>query len=175
MEGNDRSWLTDAEVNILEVYAAETENDILEVGTFRGGTVERLAKFRQGKDAVWSIDKYHDPALKHHRDYDPTVIYNEFLAEYPNVFLLVGDSRLLARYWARPLGLLFLDGGHDYSSVSADFWGFSRYVGYDGYAVLHDYGTEEAVTRLVDEVIATEQWKIIKQVDSIAVLRRVMT
>lgn len=175
MDGNDRSWLTDDEKNLLIVYAKETENDIFEIGTFRGGTVDLFGCYRQGKDAVWSLDMYHDSSLKHYRDYDPVVIYNEYLQTFPNVFLLVGDSRKIARYWARPLGLLFIDGGHDYKSASADFWGFSVYVGYDGVIIFHDYGTEAGVTRLVEEVIETGKWKIINQVDSIVVLRRVMS
>ncbi len=175
MENHERSWLTEAEISLLKLCAAETENDVFEVGTFRGGTVDMFAKYRQGKDAVWSLDSYHDSNLKHHRDYDPVIIYNEYLAKYPNVFLIVGDSRLIARYWARPLGLLFLDGGHDYETASADFWGFSIYVGCDGYVILHDYGSEKGVTQLVDEVVETGKWRITKKVDTIVVLRRVMS
>ena len=47
--------------------------------------------------------------------------------------------RLLRRFWQRSIGLLFIDGLHDYPSVAADFYHFEPHVLPGGYVAFHDY------------------------------------
>jgi MMP 1-O-methyltransferase len=51
---------------------------------------------------------------------------------------LVCRSQTAARAWATPLGLVFIDGGHAYESVSGDYKAWARHIVPGGYLVFHD-------------------------------------
>lgn len=51
---------------------------------------------------------------------------------------LVGKSREIARIWAAPIHMLFIDGSHEYRDVVDDFDGFAKYVVSGGIIALHD-------------------------------------
>jgi hypothetical protein len=51
---------------------------------------------------------------------------------------VVCASALAARAWATPLALVFIDGGHAYDTVLADYRGWAVHVMPGGYLVFHD-------------------------------------
>jgi predicted O-methyltransferase YrrM len=51
---------------------------------------------------------------------------------------IVCRSEVAARLWATPLSLVFIDGGHSYESVFADYQCWSRHVIPEGYLLIHD-------------------------------------
>ena len=57
--------------------------------------------------------------------------------------------------WNLPIGLLFVDGLHDYLSVSRDFDHFAPWVVPGGLVAFHDYGKRDfpGVTTFVDEAV----------------------
>ena len=62
--------------------------------------------------------------------------------------------------WVLPIGLLFIDGLHDYENVSRDFFHYEPYVVENGLIAFHDYGTGfPGVTRFVDETLATGRFR----------------
>ena len=62
--------------------------------------------------------------------------------------------------WNLPIGLLFVDGLHDYLSVSRDFAHFAPWVVPGGLVAFHDYGKRDfpGVTTFVDEAVAA--WRL---------------
>ncbi|MEZ5229617.1 MAG: class I SAM-dependent methyltransferase [Acidimicrobiales bacterium] len=56
----------------------------------------------------------------------------------PWVIAVVGDSPRVARHWATPLSLLFIDGGHGVDPARHDFTGWTPHVAPGGYLVIHD-------------------------------------
>ena len=70
------------------------------------------------------------------------------------------------------IGLLFIDGKHDYESVSKDFKHFEPHLHHDGYVAFHDYN-EPDVKRFVDEVVETGQYEPVSEVGSLKVIHRV--
>ena len=54
------------------------------------------------------------------------------------VVAVVGDSVAVARSWATPLGLLFVDGGHGVQPAHADYEGWAPHVSNGGLLVIHD-------------------------------------
>lgn len=126
--------------------------------------------------ALWTMDLF---------DYfshgiDPVSIYKE-LAELERVFVLVGNSNHIGRYWGRGIGLLFIDGGHDYTTVSNDFNTWSQWVIPGGVIAMHDAkavmempslrnmkigGDPGGVVVFADEVREAGEWKVIEEVDS---------
>src|SRR5215510_11888846 len=54
------------------------------------------------------------------------------------VVAVVGHSAVVARSWATPLGLLFIDGGHALDVAMGDYEGWSPHVAPGGLLVFHD-------------------------------------
>ena len=51
---------------------------------------------------------------------------------------IVCKSELAARCWTTPLSLVFIDGGHSYAAVYADYSAWARHVMLEGYLLIHD-------------------------------------
>lgn len=51
---------------------------------------------------------------------------------------MVGRSAAIARYWATPLGFLFIDGGHSMDEAEADYRSWSPHVAAGGTLAIHD-------------------------------------
>ncbi|MBI2168366.1 MAG: class I SAM-dependent methyltransferase [Actinobacteria bacterium] len=54
------------------------------------------------------------------------------------VVAVVGDSHVVARHWATPLGLLFIDGGHGEAPAKADYEGWVPHLTLGGLLLIHD-------------------------------------
>jgi predicted O-methyltransferase YrrM len=54
------------------------------------------------------------------------------------VVAVVGESTTVARYWGRPLGLLFIDGGHGEEIAQADYSAWVGHLGAGGLLAIHD-------------------------------------
>jgi len=51
---------------------------------------------------------------------------------------IVAKSHVVARDWATPLGLVFIDGGHSYETVTADYECWHQFLLFGGLLVFHD-------------------------------------
>lgn len=60
------------------------------------------------------------------------------------VVALVGDSPAVARHWATPLSLLFIDGGHGVDAARLDYEGWTPHVAPGGLLIVHDVFTDPA-------------------------------
>jgi MMP 1-O-methyltransferase len=129
---------------------------VLEIGTYCGkSTVYLAAAARQAGQAVITVDhhhgseenqpgwEYHDPSLVDPRtgrlDTLPhlrATLGGAGLEE--DVIVVVGGSARVARLWATPLGLLFIDGGHTVAAAQADYEGWARWVAPGGALAIHD-------------------------------------
>lgn len=75
--------------------------------------------------------------------------------------------------WEGPIDLLFIDGLHDYPNVARDFHHFAASVEPGGLVVFHDYAPYyPGVRTFVEELLADGCYEVIRQVDSLAVLRK---
>ena len=55
-----------------------------------------------------------------------------------HVIAIVGDSPVVARHWAEPLGFLFIDGGHGPEPAHADYDNWTPKVAPGGVLAIHD-------------------------------------
>jgi predicted O-methyltransferase YrrM len=55
-----------------------------------------------------------------------------------NVVVVVGRSADVARLWATPLGLVFIDGGHSEAAALTDYEGWAPWVAPGGALAIHD-------------------------------------
>lgn len=76
--------------------------------------------------------------------------------------------------WAEPISLLFIDGLHDYGSVSRDFAHFARWVVPGGYVVFDDYDrTFPGVIAFVDEVLKSGEYRRVQTVGKLVVTQKI--
>lgn len=75
--------------------------------------------------------------------------------------------------WDQPVGLLLIDGLHDYSSVCADFGHFDPWVQPGGFVAFHDYSCHwPGVVQFVDELHHSQRYVWADQAESLVVLRK---
>jgi hypothetical protein len=87
-----------------------------------------------------------------------------------SVVAVVGSSTVVASHWRTPVGLVFVDAGHDYLSVRADFVGWAGWVVPGGVLAFHDT-TIEAIDRVAKEAVGCG-FVMEGQVDTLRILRR---
>ncbi|GAB7033832.1 class I SAM-dependent methyltransferase [Streptomyces sp. NPDC021749] len=136
--------------------AARLGLPLVEVGTYCGRSTLLLADAARaaGVPAV-TVDHhrgseeqqpgwdYHDPSVV-----DPEVGRMDTLPTFrrtlhaagleDHVIAVVGRSPQVAAVWGRPVGLVFIDGGHTDEHATADYEGWAPHVAPDGLLVIHD-------------------------------------
>jgi MMP 1-O-methyltransferase len=138
------------------------DGPFLEVGSYCGKSAVYLGAAAQAADRVlFCVDhhrgseenqagwEWHEPDLV-----DPVTgrmdtfpwfrrtVYEAGLE--PQVVAVVGDSATVARHWATPLALLFVDGGHGVEPARRDYAGWTPHVAPGGLLVIHDVFPEPA-------------------------------
>ncbi|WP_369184213.1 class I SAM-dependent methyltransferase [Streptomyces sp. Y1] len=146
----------------LALYAAavtaarRTGAPVLEIGTYCGrsaillaaaareaGTVALTVDHHRGSEEQQPGWEYHDPTLV-----DPEVGLMDTLPRFrrtlyaagleEHVVALVGRSPRIAALWGRPLGLVFIDGGHTDEHATGDYEGWAPHLAPEGLLVVHD-------------------------------------
>ena len=74
--------------------------------------------------------------------------------------------------WDQPIGVLFIDGLHDYDNVSRDFRHFEPWILSGGYTAFHDYASFAGVAHLVDEILREGQHHEVARIGTMIVVRR---
>ncbi|WP_037870389.1 class I SAM-dependent methyltransferase [Streptomyces sp. SPB074] len=184
----------------LALYAAAVEAGrlglpLLEVGTYCGRSTVLLADAgRAAGVTVVTVDhhrgseeqqpgwEYHDPATV-----DPELGVMDTLPAFrrtlrragleEHVVAVVGRSPQVAALWARPLGLVFIDGGHTDAHASADYEGWAPRLAPGGLLVIHDVFPDpadggQAPYRIWRRAAGSGDFDEVRTVDSLRVLRR---
>jgi predicted O-methyltransferase YrrM len=155
---------------------------VIEIGRYKGGSTLLIAAAMDGEGEFWSVDIGAKEArlqgIKTARSFD------EQLADASRrlglkVNIIVGDSRTL-EVDTGEVDLVFIDGDHSYEGVRNDFERFGRRVRVGG-AVLFDDAFDEGifkthsdtVGRLVQEIGAGGEFKIVRAVNRMAHLERI--
>ncbi len=155
---------------------------VIEIGRYKGGSTLVIASAMAGQGRFWSVDNG-EKEVRVHGAASPQS-FDEQLARLCRqwglqVELLVGDSRTIA-IDAQDVDLVFIDGDHRYAGVKNDFERFGRRVRIGGAVLFDDAYHErlfrshvEDVGRLVREVAAAGDFRLVKTVDRLAHLERV--
>ncbi len=128
----------------------------LEIGSYCGkSSVYIGAGCKRNKGVLFSIDhhkgseeqqpgeEYFDPNL-----YDVNTGQVDTLGKFKETIRIAGledtiipivaMSEVVARAWATPLGLVFIDGGHSFEDVFVDYNSWAGHVVRGGYLIFHD-------------------------------------
>ncbi len=94
------------------------------------------------------------------------------------VVALVGDSPSVARVWATPLALLFIDGGHGHEPAALDYDLWTPHVVPDGLLCIHDVfpdpadGGRPPYEAIYRPALSSGRFEEVSAVGSLRVLRR---
>ncbi len=176
------SKLTSAEAKLLLSLAKDIPRKgvIVEIGSYTGGSTILLAKgsrMTKGKK-VYAIDAH---THVRHRE-DGVEIFSTIPAFRENlknanvhdwVIPVVKMSARAVSGWKNPVGLLWIDGSHDYRYVKMDFLLWEKYLVEEGIIAFHDTNWP-GPNRVIKEYIQnSERFNIIKKVDTITVVKKV--
>jgi hypothetical protein len=179
-------WLGHSEALLLCELAQEVERgNIVEIGSYHGRSTIALAYGAyKSQSVVYAIDPHHAHEAGGYL-FSPSDLHafmenllKTNLSAYVRIINLSSDDALM--YFNNPLtsqrpieiSLLWLDGSHDYHDVRNDFREYTGALLPDGKVAIHDYGSWDGPTRVVDEALASGVWEIDRQVDNTVVLRR---
>jgi predicted O-methyltransferase YrrM len=130
-------------LEFAQLIATQRPKNVLEIGTFRGGTLFVFARLSQPDATLISLDlpfsrfgslirKLQEPLLR------------SFTGSRQRLLLLREDSHVeetrsrVAKALDGPLDLLFIDGDHSYDGVKSDFEMYSPLVREAGIVAFHD-------------------------------------
>ncbi len=129
---------------------------IVEIGTYCGKSTIYLAAAAAGNGQfVITVDhhrgseenqpgwEYHDTSLVDQATglLDTLPSFRSTLAASgleKHVIAIVGRSAEVARLWRRPIGMLFIDGGHTDAAATADYEGWAPHLAVGGALAIHD-------------------------------------
>ncbi|MER8001738.1 class I SAM-dependent methyltransferase [Streptomyces sp. NPDC004749] len=168
---------------------------LLEVGTYCGrSTLLLAAAARDAATVAVTVDhhrgseeqqpgwEYHDPSVVDpdtgRMDTLPTfrrTLHHAGLEDH--VVAVVGRSPQVARLWGRPLGLVFIDGGHTDEHATGDYEGWAPHLAEGGLLVIHDVIPDPALGgqapyRVFLRALASGAFAEVSATDTLRVLRR---
>ncbi|WAP55702.1 class I SAM-dependent methyltransferase [Streptomyces sp. S465] len=187
----------------LALYAAAAEAaalglPLVEVGTYCGrstilladaaraaGTVAVTVDHHRGSEEQQPGWEYHDPEVV-----DPEIGRMDTLPTFrrtlhragleDHVIAVVGRSPQVAAVWGRPVGLVFIDGGHTDEHASADYEGWAPHLAPGGLLVIHDVFPDpadggQAPYRIYRRALASGTFTEVSATRSLRVLRNTKT
>ena len=95
------------------------------------------------------------------------------------VVAMVGQSPVIARYWAMPAALVFIDGGHGVEPARADYAGWAPHVAVGGTLAIHDVfpdpadGGRPPYEEIFQPAVESGRFRLASSSGSLRVLTRV--
>ena len=167
----------------------------LEIGSYCGKSAVFLGSAcRENGATLFSIDHhrgseeqqpgeaYFDPALFDFKTFsmDTLPLFRRTLALAgleETVVPLVSRSHVVARDWATPLSLVFIDGGHSFESARMDYACWSGHILPGGYLLIHDIFEDpakggQAPWAVYKLALASGRFEALSRIRTLGVLRK---
>ena len=167
----------------------------LEIGSYCGKSAIYLGRACRGNGAVlYSIDhhrgseeqqpgeEYFDPALLDFKTFsmDTFPLFRRTLALAgldETVVPIVSRSHIVARNWATPLSLVFIDGGHAFETVRTDYDCWASHILPGGYLLIHDIFENpadggQAPWEVYEIAVASGRFEELTRIKTLGVLKR---
>lgn len=159
--------MPEVEGRALTRLASQSYGNILEIGAYMGKSTSYLS-IGAGDKIIYTIDLWNFREIGYEtkikkggkaelRQWHASETYQKFLKNIEilgtsNVIPIKGISQEIAKIWNIPLGMVFIDGAHDYKSVRLDYEGFTKHLSPGGILAMHDYVLKD-VRRFIDSVV----------------------
>jgi MMP 1-O-methyltransferase len=192
-----KGFLDPQEGNALYEIALEAgrRGPCLEIGSYCGkSTIYIGTACRENNGILFSIDhhrgseeqqpgeEYFDSDVFDHKT-GRVDTFKEFRKTIENFKLedtvvpMVCSSDVAARLWATPLSLVFIDGGHSYEAVYADYNAWAGHIIPDGYLLIHDIFKNpekggQAPYHIYELAAASGLFKALPMIKTLGVLKR---
>lgn len=135
---------------------------IVEIGVLNGARSESILKSIRKDDILYGIDPIISDSMNPYMIGDINKI-NKIVERYKNFVFIKDYSFNVVQYWTESIGLLFIDGDHNYEAVKKDWDDWSPFVRVGGYVSLHDSAVGRGggerwpgPSRLAEEIIYGE-------------------
>ena len=170
---------------------------LLEVGSYCGrSTVWLGAAAKTLQTVLFAVDHHrgseeNQPGWEHHDDsvvdqrigkMDTLPIFRSTIYDAgleDSVIAIVGQSPVVAGQWARPLALLFIDGGHGAEPARLDYQGWTPHVAIGGTLAIHDVfpdpadGGRPPFEQIFVPAVQSGLFEPVSETGSLRILRRV--
>jgi hypothetical protein len=174
----------------------ESKNPMLEIGSYCGKSAIYLgAATKENGSILFSVDhhrgseenqigwEHHDTEL-----FDPHTNKLETLFQFRKtltvaglddyVIPIVGNSKIVGRYWNIGLSLLFIDGGHSYEEAMGDYIVWSKFIQLNGLLLIHDVFENESdggrpPFEIYQKAMESSYFTEIESVGSLKVLKKI--
>jgi len=168
----------------------------LEIGSYCGKSAVYLGSAcRENGATLFSIDhhrgseeqqpgeEYFDPALFDFKMYcmDTFPLFRRTLTLAgleETVVPIVSRSNIIARSWATPLSLVFIDGGHALETVQTDYDCWAGHILPGGYLLIHDIFEDpaeggQAPWEVYKLAVASGRFEALPRIKTMGVLRKI--
>ena len=167
-------FLTRGEADTLRRLAKDAVDPIVEIGSYKGRSTLALAlgSFQGHRAPVYAVDphlEYRGVRGMLYKPRDKADFLTNVLASglMPLINIVHLPSAMASAGWFENIGLLFIDGSHEYRLVKHDFLSWGSRV-HSGVVALHDSDLP-GVQRVIQEATG---WRVTRCVGSMAVLKR---
>lgn len=176
--------ISNREGQLLYYFAKSRRGEgvIVEIGSWKGGSTIWLAKgaLTGSGVKVYAIDP-HKGTLWHTEEQQSEDTYPIFRqnikrAGVENVVIpLVMKSEEAIKGWSQPIGLLWIDGSHDYEDVKGDFMLYEPYLEVGGIIAFHDCWHPGPCRLVREKVLKSGRFVKIGHVEKIIFATKVKT
>jgi predicted O-methyltransferase YrrM len=170
-------WLSERQARALDAAARTLPKDaaIVEIGSHRGRSTVVLARAKPAPARLLAVDPWSDPRWGGGEDAFPDFRGNlERAGVGGAVEVFRGTSEQAAAAWnGDGIGLLWVDGAHDRSSVLTDLDRWEPFVVEGGRVYVHDAFSSPGVTfALLQRHLLSRSFRYVGSVRTLAMLRR---
>jgi len=157
-------WLTPKEGELLFNLARQTEDgNVVEIGSWKGkSTFYLCCGLIQGQNGkLYSVDRHTGSEEQRKRSNAPIDTFADFTENMRKfnvghvIMTFVMGSLDASKRIDDEIGLIFLDGSHEYEHVKSDFAAWWPKLREGGTMAFHDTVSKPGVSQFVEEVIAT--------------------
>ncbi len=177
--------------------AAVPSAPFVEIGSYCGrSTIWLAAAAREAGTVVFAVDhhrgseenqagwEHHDSSLVDARtgQMDTLPTFRDTIRAAgveDRVIAMVGQSPVIARYWAMPAALVFIDGGHGVEPARADYAGWAPHVAIGGTLAIHDVfpdpadGGRPPYEEIYRPALESGRFRLVSATGSLRILSRV--
>ena len=181
----------------VAVAAAVPSAPFVEIGSYCGrSTIWLAAAAREAGTVVFAVDhhrgseenqagwEHHDSSLVDARtgQMDTLPTFRDTIRAAgveDRVIAMVGQSPVIARYWAMPAALVFIDGGHGVEPARADYAGWAPHVAIGGTLAIHDVfpdpadGGRPPYEEIYRPALESGRFRLVSATGSLRILSRV--
>ena len=162
-----KGWLSRDEAEFLFDLSQPCQGPIVEIGSYNGRSTVLLAS--SGRP-VYAIDPL-QPGYKGIVTEADVGNFKNRILQYPNITWLRSTAAECSAPPA-PVGLVFIDGNHEYPFPLRDFKTVLPWCRPDAVFAFHDYLAHAGVTQSIVEIITGGAFEFLNRVNSVYALTR---